>query len=495
MDAMNSISWATGTWHTVVALLFFTVLLVAFHRRGRGGYAIFHPLAAGSQVAASLMLSMSMPISASSTSGPVEFILAPAGLLTALLLYLREDIPFTRNFIAGIAAAVVFLGLTAQHAASLTVLVAFDQRRAIAFSLSYVIASLLLIVLHEFTFFKLNRLPLALRVPMTAAVAVATQAYLFCAIAYYGTPTFATALRPTVLWMLAGALFQSIPLWAYIRFFEPSPLDTDAGRTTRMLDVFSIVTYRERYQVAKQQLAQAEAASQAKSRFLAHMSHELRTPLNAIIGFTQVMIDDADVSAEESNLYLKRVRANGRDLLDLINGLLDLSKVESGRTTMEIMRVDLPELVSEVIGQLRGSALRRDLELVAVMPEGRSTIRADRRLLKQVLINLVGNSIKFTEKGQVRTTVVASRRGRPIRIDVEDTGIGIPEEKQQLIFEAFEQADPGTDRKYGGTGLGLAISRAFCQQMGFELTVSSEANVGSTFSILFEDDGRAPERN
>ena len=229
----------------------------------------------------------------------------------------------------------------------------------------------------------------------------------------------------------------------------------------------------------------AEAASRATSAFLARMSHELRTPLNSIIGFSDLMLSGAgEVQAE----FLEPVVRNGRHLLGLIEDILDLSKIEAGRSDLEIGPVDACRLAEQLSGDFEPQLLGRKVRLVLELPAwGRTEpVRADPVRLRQVLLNLVGNAIKFTPGGRVTLRVVADDRTRHVRwIEVEDTGIGIPADRLDAIFEAFEQAQTSTAREYGGTGLGLTISRRLCEQMGCTLSVTSTLGAGSTFRITF----------
>lgn len=234
---------------------------------------------------------------------------------------------------------------------------------------------------------------------------------------------------------------------------------------------------------------EAERANRAKSAFLAQMSHELRTPLNAIIGFTNILRKNKGGHLHEQELdYLQRVHTNGVHLLNLINDILDLSKVEAGRIDLEFEAVALEPLIAESIEQLSPRIFGKDVVLKAEVPPDLAPIRADPIKLRQVLLNLVGNALKFTEKGSVRVVVVADpRTGVPTRIDVIDTGIGIAEEHLPHIFKPFEQVESGTTRRFSGTGLGLAISDAICRQMGFRIEVQSKLGEGSTFSIVLGD--------
>ncbi|MBY0524530.1 MAG: response regulator [Gemmataceae bacterium] len=246
------------------------------------------------------------------------------------------------------------------------------------------------------------------------------------------------------------------------------------------------ITYRKR---AEEELRTAkdaaEAASRSKSEFLAKMSHELRTPLNSVIGFANILLKNKGQNQREQDLtYLSRILANGKHLLTLINDVLDLAKVEAGRMEVELAPVSLAALVAEVLSQLEGQVRQRDLQLLSRLPPDVEPILTDPGKLKQVLINLVGNALKFTETGSVTVQVETEADGRrPVCIDVIDTGIGIPPERQQAVFQAFQQADNTTTRKYGGTGLGLAISRSLCQLLNYELDVSSAVGRGSTFRV------------
>lgn len=230
----------------------------------------------------------------------------------------------------------------------------------------------------------------------------------------------------------------------------------------------------------------AEAASRAKGQFLAAMSHELRTPLNAIIGYSEMI---AEAMAEEGirgyEDDLGRVIASGKHLLSLINDILDHSKLVAGKMTLDLERFELTPLLEEVLATVEPLAKKNGNQLLRDFVEPLGSLYADPKRLTQSLLNLLSNAIKFTANGRV---MLRARRlsdnGRDwVRLQVIDTGIGIPAEKLESIFQEFEQAESSTTRKYGGTGLGLSISRGFCRMMGGEIVVRSKPGEGSTFTI------------
>ncbi|MGH7636687.1 MAG: hybrid sensor histidine kinase/response regulator [Gemmatimonadaceae bacterium] len=240
---------------------------------------------------------------------------------------------------------------------------------------------------------------------------------------------------------------------------------------------------RERTAQLEMALSAAEAASRAKSQFLATMSHELRTPLNSVIGFANVMKKNKQGRLGSDDLaFLDRIIANGQHLLTLVNNVLDIAKVEAGRLTVTQGLVAVDQLVTDVVAQLEGQPRAHGVDLRAQMSGHMSPIETDGGLLRQVLINLTSNALRFTHAGSVVVSAVAAN-GVPRTITVADTGIGIPAARLDAIFEPFEQAGADTHRTYGGTGLGLSISKAICDALGFDLTVRSEEGKGSAFTV------------
>jgi signal transduction histidine kinase len=230
---------------------------------------------------------------------------------------------------------------------------------------------------------------------------------------------------------------------------------------------------------------QLAEASQNKSQFLSSMSHELRTPLNAIIGLTEMMVTNAARFGTEKALEpLRRVNAAGSHLLSLINEILDLSKIEAGKLELNLEPVNLSRLIDEVIGTAGQLAEKNKNRLIVEAQENLGRLTTDPMRLKQILLNLLSNSCKFTKEGQVALRVRKVADGRDwMELAVVDNGIGMTAEQQAKLFQDFTQADSLTARRYGGTGLGLAISRKLARMMGGDVIVASEAGKGSVFTV------------
>ena len=238
-----------------------------------------------------------------------------------------------------------------------------------------------------------------------------------------------------------------------------------------------------------------ERASDLKSRFLANMSHELRTPLNSIIGFSEMLLtEDLGPLSETQRDFLATVSRNGHHLLALINDLLDLSKIEAGRLSLQAEPLDLGAVLRDAAESVRAQVEKRRHQLDLQAPEAPLTVRADRIRVRQILLNLLSNAIKFTnEGGRITVTARLDDGGRLARVAVTDTGIGISPEDQKKLFQEFVQLDAAASRRYEGTGLGLALSRRLVEQHGGAMGVESAAGRGSTFWFTLPvDQGGAP---
>ena len=266
-----------------------------------------------------------------------------------------------------------------------------------------------------------------------------------------------------------------------------SPIRDTRGVVTHFIAMEDDITLRmeaeEELRLAREE---AETANKAKSAFLANMSHELRTPMNAIIGYSEMLIEEAEDLDQDGFIRdLNRINTAGKHLLALINDILDLSKIEAGKMDLYLESFDVGPMLDDVAGTVQSLVHKNNNVLREERGDDLGAMYADLTKVRQVIFNLLSNACKFTNEGTVTLAAVRETDGDGawIRLSVTDSGIGIAPEKIESLFEEFTQADESTTRDFGGTGLGLAITRRFCRMMGGEITVESEPGVGSTFTV------------
>ena len=306
-------------------------------------------------------------------------------------------------------------------------------------------------------------------------------------------PSFVRAKTAKEIGVRAGFAFPVLAgseVHAVLEFFSDKPAEPDEAVLELMAQVGTQLGRAMERNRAEEQLRgakeEAEAATVAKSQFLANMSHELRTPLNAIIGVSEMLQEDANASGQTDTIDpLQRIVRAGRELLYLINDILDLSKIEAGKLDLLLERFEIAKVIDESVATAQPVADRNGNLLNVQYDEDLGGMVADQTRVRQIILNLLSNACKFTRDGNVR--IEATRESMNgldwLLLSVSDTGIGMTEEQMARLFKEFSQADPSTTRKYGGTGLGLAISRRLCNHMGGDISVESTTGKGSIFSI------------
>jgi PAS domain S-box-containing protein len=264
------------------------------------------------------------------------------------------------------------------------------------------------------------------------------------------------------------------------------PFKNEQGELEKFISIRIDITARKAAEDAlRQARVEAEAANQSKSEFLANMSHEIRTPMTAILGFTDVLIQSDD--RQQQYDAVRTIKSNGSHLLSIINDILDISKIEAGRLTIEQMPINPVQVVDDVMSLMRARAMEKGLTLeLTYQTQVPHAMESDALRLKQILVNLIGNAIKFTPQGSVTLRVAyhaPTQSDGVLQFDVADTGIGLTPQQQIELFKPFGQADATTSRRFGGSGLGLAISQRLAQMLGGNIRVSSQPDEGSVFSV------------
>jgi signal transduction histidine kinase len=237
-------------------------------------------------------------------------------------------------------------------------------------------------------------------------------------------------------------------------------------------------------ELLRRQHIELEQASALKSQFLANISHEFRTPLNAILGYTHMLLHGVTGAVSDpQRKSLTRIDSNSRHLLALINDILDITRIEAGRMPLNVTRFRLSDLINEVMSELEPIIRRSNLAVSTKLKSTLPTVKTDRQKVKQIVLNLLSNALKFTPAGSVTIGTALDGKNGMVHVIVRDTGVGIPEESQSKIFEDFRQLDDSPTRGYGGTGLGLSICRRLAQMLGGSIEVTSKLGDGSVFTL------------
>jgi signal transduction histidine kinase len=244
-------------------------------------------------------------------------------------------------------------------------------------------------------------------------------------------------------------------------------------------------------ELLRRQAIELEQASALKSQFLANMSHEFRTPLNAMLGYTSMLLQGVAGPVDPGvKRQLSRIESNGRHLLAIINEILDISRIEAGRMPLQLSQFNIPDLISEVKAELEPIIIRSKLAVTLDVQKGLRPVRSDRQKVKQIVLNLLSNALKFTHHGSVTIVARSSPTDRTHTVSVNDTGIGIAPLDLERIFEDFRQLDNSPTRAYSGTGLGLSICRRLAQMLDGQISVKSEVGKGSAFMLTLPLKGR-----
>lgn len=497
---------------TLEILVVASTLIVAYELRHRVGWSLLYIFVGSTQYLQTVLVSsLYLPLTPQHLVSPGSVVLFTSSLFAILLIYLREDLQAARNLIYGVLLSNITLaGLSQVTAWQLNApgaqnfldiapeIFQVNARIFLVGTTTLAVDAFVIVLLYEYLRTRRARLPLAPRLVLTMVAVLVLDGFVFVTAAFFADPNYPQLLESNLVGKtFAGSLYGLI-LFGYLRVVGDR--EETERPPIRLGQMLSFLTYRAKYhQIQERLTAQrqqadefrtardaAVAADHAKTSYLANISHEIRTPLNGIIGTVELL--SLSKQADPKQVHLIEVLKSSSKLLSrLIDDVLDLAKIETGNLSLNPTEMRLSECAANTVELYRNAAEEKGIELTLEFDPGlRGICWGDETRFRQILGNLVSNAVKFTPKGKV--SVHLFDRGftesrREVQLEVRDTGIGIPEQALEAVFDVYAQAESSTHGRFGGTGLGLAITRQLVEAHSGRIWVESEVGLGTTFRV------------